>query len=246
MPLSKARPSPRPSATSSFRDNTNRSGETDDRPRFGLGDDHENIHRKKRQHGRQWSYASQRTTSVIPIKSDAETQNKNDENETVDEFGAIDAVPSASTGGRFKRPDFLLQGLLARAKNRVRDRSERGEKGDEDVSQGFDTQMFLPDEALTATMYQFVRHDCTLSPMGISFERHCDIRPLRLLPISANPVSCAMAIVGQVMPLSIDSPELAPQWAQFGAPLADGCHDSPMSCQFSILPSFFFLSFFPL
>jgi hypothetical protein len=102
---------------------------------LGLNDDHENTHRRKRQHGRQWSRASRRTTGVIPIKSDAEIQNENDKNETVNELGAVDAVPSASTGGRFKRPDFVLQGLITRAKNRVRDRSGRGEKADEDVSQ---------------------------------------------------------------------------------------------------------------
>ncbi|RGP61823.1 hypothetical protein FLONG3_10410 [Fusarium longipes] len=133
MPLSKARPSQRPSAMSSFSDNTNRSGETDERSRLGLEDDYENTHVRKQQHGRQWSYASQKTTNVIPIKPDAEIQKEDDENENVNEFGAIGAVPSPSTGGRFKRPDFLLQGLLTRAKNRVRDRSGRVEKSDEDV-----------------------------------------------------------------------------------------------------------------
>lgn len=103
-----------------------------------MNDDHENALRRKRQHGRQWSRVSRRNTSVIPNRSGAEIQNENDENngdETVDESGAVDTVPSASTGGRFKRPDFVLQGLITRAKNRVRDRNGRGEKGDEDVSQ---------------------------------------------------------------------------------------------------------------
>ncbi|KAG8359908.1 hypothetical protein FVEN_g2554 [Fusarium venenatum] len=133
MPLTKTRPS-RPSATSSFSD-ANRSGETDDRPRLGLNDDHENTSRRKRQHGRQWSHASWRNTSVIPIKYDAEIQNENqnNDNEAIEEFGTVNTVPSASTGGRFKRPDFVLQGLITRAKNRVRDRNGRGEKGGEDV-----------------------------------------------------------------------------------------------------------------
>ncbi|KAG8671470.1 hypothetical protein FPOAC1_004718 [Fusarium poae] len=135
MPLTKTRPSPRPSATGSFSD-ANISGETEDRPRLGLNDDHEKTPRRKRQHGRQWSHAaSWRSTSVIPIKNDAEIQNENqnDNNETIEEFGAVDTVPSASIGGRFKRPDFVLQGLITRAKNRVRDRNGRGEKVDDDV-----------------------------------------------------------------------------------------------------------------
>lgn len=138
MPLSKARPSPRPSVTGSFGDSTDKSGERRDKPESGL-DNNENTQGRKRQHGRQWSYVPQRTTSVIPFKSDTEIQNENDENEIAGESGAIDTVASASTGGRFKRPDFLLQGLLARAKNRVRERSGRGDKLDENVSQVFYT-----------------------------------------------------------------------------------------------------------
>lgn len=67
-----------------------------------------------------------------------------------------------------------------------------------------------------------------------------------------------MAIFGQVMPLSIDSPELAPQWAQFRGAYGrysglfvtelDGCHDGPMSWMsgfFSFLPSFSSSFFLP-
>ena len=72
-----------------------------------------------------------------------------------------------------------------------------------------------------------------------------------------------MTISGQVMPLSIDSPELAPQWAQFGGvsgrwPVCAvwylskmaGCHDNldRMSCllSFLLLPFLFLFFFFSL
>lgn len=182
MPLSKARPSPRPSATSSFSDVANKSEveARKDRLRLKSDEDEENTYGRNRQHGRQ------RATSVIPDKFDTNTDNQNqnqseDEDEAVNESGAMDAVAptSASTGGRFIRPDFLIQGLLARAKNRVRERSGRGEKGDENVSHDFDTCILL---SLTRhslpVLYQLIRHDCMTLPMRGASERHCDIRPL--------------------------------------------------------------------
>lgn len=48
---------------------------------------------------------------------------------TVVQDGAGDQngdTTAASSGSRFARPDYLLQGLLARAKQRVRDRGGRG------------------------------------------------------------------------------------------------------------------------
>jgi len=175
---------------SSFSDVANKSEveARKDRLRLKSDEDEENTYGRNRRHGRQ------RTTSVIPDKSDTNTENQNqnqnqnqsededeDEDEAVNESGAIDAVAptSASTGGRFIRPDFLIQGLLARAKNRVRERSGRGEKGDENVSQDFDTCILL---SLTRyslpVLYQLIRHDCMALPMRGASERHCDIRPL--------------------------------------------------------------------
>ncbi|KAG4278778.1 hypothetical protein FPRO04_06099 [Fusarium proliferatum] len=137
MPLSKPRPSPRSTATSSFSDTTEKSGAK-------LTDENKNAPSQKR-HERsksrglllpqsQSGATSTATTSIIPTKSpiaDGDAQNENDENDPIDGSGAIGA--SASTGGRFTRPDYLLHGLLTRAKNRVKDRSGRDkEKGNGD------------------------------------------------------------------------------------------------------------------
>ncbi|ENH65468.1 hypothetical protein FOC1_g10006849 [Fusarium oxysporum f. sp. cubense race 1] len=140
MPLSKSRPSPRPSATSSFSDTTNKSG-----PK--LTAENKDAPSQKR-HERQKSRAlllpqsgatlttTTATASIIPTKSpiaDGDVPNENDENDLIDDSGAIGA--SASTGGRFTRPDYLLHGLLARARNRVKDRTGRDkEKGNGDTT----------------------------------------------------------------------------------------------------------------
>lgn len=157
MPLSKPRPSPRPSATSSFSDTTNKSG-----PK--LTAENKDAPSQKR-HERQNSRAlllpqsgatlttTTATTSIIPTKypiADGDVPNENDENDLIDDSGAIGA--SASTGGRFTRPDYLLHGLLARARNRVKDRTGRDkEKGNGDVSQDFDKLFtgIIPDETPT-------------------------------------------------------------------------------------------------
>ena len=185
MPLGKARPSPRPSVTSSFSDIANKSEARKDKFRLKSDEDEENTYGRNRQHERQ------RTTSVIPGKSDTDTENQNqnqDEDEAVTGSGAIDTVAptSASTGGRFMRPDFLIQGLLARAKNRVRERSGRGEKGDENVSQDFATCILLSLTRHSLSAYLLLavlyRHDYMTLPIKGASERHCDIRPLRLHP----------------------------------------------------------------
>ena len=187
MPLSKARPSPRPSVTGSFSDIANKSEARKDKFRLRSDEDEEDTYGRNRQHERQ------RTTSVIPGKSDTDTENQNqnqdeDEDEAVTGSGAIDTVAptSASTGGRFMRPDFLIQGLLARAKNRVRERSGRGEKGDENVSQDFATCILLSLTRHSLSAYLLLavlyRHDYMTLPIKGASERHCDIRPLHLHP----------------------------------------------------------------
>ena len=194
MPLSKARPPPRPSVTSSFSDIANKSEARKDKFRLKSDEDEENTYGRNRQHERQ------RTTSVIPGKSDTDTntenqnyQNENqNEDEDEDESGAIDTVAptSASTGGRFMRPDFLIQGLLARAKNRVRERSGRGEKGDENVSQDFATCILLSLTRHSLSTYLLLavlyRHDYMVLPIKGASERHGDIRPLHSHPLLAT------------------------------------------------------------
>ncbi|KAF9768405.1 hypothetical protein IL306_014303 [Fusarium sp. DS 682] len=145
MPLSKPRPSPRPSATSIFSDITNKSEVKKDKSESNLIDENNKNAPAQKRHERQKSRAlllpqsgatsttTTATTSIIPSGSaiaDGEVQNENDENDLVDDSGTIGA--STSTGGRFTRPDYLFQGLLARARNRVKDRSGRDkEKGNE-------------------------------------------------------------------------------------------------------------------
>ncbi|KAF4345968.1 hypothetical protein FBEOM_110 [Fusarium beomiforme] len=181
MPLSKPRPSPRPSATSIFSDITNKSEDKKDKSESKLPDENKNAPAQKR-HERQKSRAlvppqsgatsttTTATASIIPARStiaDGEVQNQNDENNLVDDPGPIGT--STSTGGRFTRPDYLFQGLLARARNRVKDRSARDkEKGNAD-----------------------------LRPAN-----HC--RVLGRSSLSGDAIA-------------IEGPELAPQWAQFGA-----------------------------
>lgn len=151
---------------SSFSDTTDKSGAK-------LTDENKNAPSQKR-HERsksrglllpqsQSGATSTATTSIIPTKSpiaDGDAQNENDENDPIDGSGAIGA--SASTGGRFTRPDYLLHGLLTRAKNRVKDRSGRDkEKGNGDVSQDFDKLFtgIIPDETPT----HHLRHNCKSS-----------------------------------------------------------------------------------
>lgn len=175
MPLSKPRPSPRSTATSSFSDTTDKSG-----PK--LTDENKNAPSQKR-HERQKSRGllllpqsqsgatSTATTSIIPTKSpiaDGDAQNENDDNDPIDGSGAIGA--SAPTGGRFTRPDYLLHGLLTRAKNRVKDRTGRDkEKGNGDVSQDFDKLFtgIIPDETPTT---HHLHHNCKSS---IPFPDQC-------------------------------------------------------------------------
>ncbi|KAM0556888.1 hypothetical protein ACHAPJ_005561 [Fusarium lateritium] len=141
MPLSKLRPSPRPSATSSFSSSsniTNKSEVKKDKSESKSTEDNKNTPARKRHHERQRSRAQPQnattSTSIIAAKSannDSEILNENDENDAADESGAIGA--SASTGGRFARPDYLLQDLLARAKKRVKERGGRADKIDGDT-----------------------------------------------------------------------------------------------------------------
>lgn len=192
MPLSKSRPSPRPTATNSFSDTTDKTGTK-------LTDENKNAPSQKR-HERQKSRAlllpqsqsgatSTATTSTIPAKSpiaDRYAQNENDENEAIDDSGAIGA--SASTGGRFTRPDYLLHDLLTRAKNRVKDRTGRErdkekekEKGNGDVSQDFDKSFagIIPDETPTHNLH--LHHNCRSSIHSLisaHSERQWKIRPL--------------------------------------------------------------------
>ncbi|PNP76892.1 hypothetical protein FNYG_09782 [Fusarium nygamai] len=214
MPLSKPRPSPRSTATSSFSDTTDKTG-----PK--LTDENKNAPSQKR-HERQKSRAllvpqsqsgatSTATTNTIPTKSpmaDGDAQNENDENEPVDDSGAIGA--SASTGGRFTRPDYLLHGLLTRAKNRVKDRTGRErdkekEKGNGDVSQDFDKSFteIIPDETPTS-------------------ERQWKIRPLLSPGQASQPLSRARAIFSQVMRLPFRALNWPLNGLSSGAPLTDG------------------------
>ncbi|KAF5017401.1 hypothetical protein F66182_10673 [Fusarium sp. NRRL 66182] len=138
MPLSKLRPSPRPSATSSSF--SGRSESNKDRLELTSAEDNKNANAApKRQHERQRSRALPRnattgattgaTTNIIATKSAPNgTEFGND---AVDESDAIGA--SASAGTRLARPDYLIQGLLARAKKRVKERGGRAEKNDQDT-----------------------------------------------------------------------------------------------------------------
>ncbi|KAM0446383.1 hypothetical protein ACHAQK_001305 [Fusarium lateritium] len=140
MPLSKSRPSLRPSAISSFSNTSNKSNGKEDKSWLQLAEDDKETTTRKRQHEWQRFQAQPQrgaTAARSPTKSPTDItgfQNRNYENDDVAESSAIGAStspsqsPTSSTAGRFTRPDYLLQDLLTRAKKRVKDRRARGDE----------------------------------------------------------------------------------------------------------------------
>jgi hypothetical protein len=243
MPLSKSRPSPRPSAISSFSDISNKSDAKKDKSWLQLAEDGKETTTRRRQHERQRSQAQPQasttaarspttTTRIIPAESPTDVtrfQSGNYENDVIAESSVIGASPSpspsptSSTAGRFTRPDYLLQDLLTRAKKRVRDRKARG---DEDVSHDFD-KFFL----IRHTLFLIMTTIC----MSLPGEARIGEKEYQATAASAQisqPLSRARMIFffscsGHA--IAINSPELAPQWRVMSP--RDGCHDGPMSTQ---------------
>ncbi|KAM5381933.1 hypothetical protein ACJZ2D_002721 [Fusarium nematophilum] len=128
MPLTKSRPSPRPGANDgSFSVGSDVTSRSKDRDK-SLSKSAENkiAPALRRQHERQGSRAQpQGATAASSTATDPQNEVNAADADAVDDSGAIGASGSSSTGSRFVRPDYLLQGLLLRAKKRVKDRGGR-------------------------------------------------------------------------------------------------------------------------
>jgi hypothetical protein len=243
MPLSKSRPSPRPSAISSFSDISNKSDTKEGKSWLQLAEDDKETTTRRRQHERQRSQAQPQggtttartpttTTSIIAAKSPtgvAGFQSRNHENDVVAESSAIGASPSpspsptSSTAGRFTRPDYLLQDLLTRAKKRVKDRRARG---DEDVSQD-SNEFFLIRHALFLIMTTIC-----MSPPGEARIGEKEHQATAASAQISQPLSRARTIfffLAQVMPLLLT----ALNWPLNGVSCLQEMDVMMVQCQFN-------------
>ncbi|KAI8722245.1 hypothetical protein NCS52_00368000 [Fusarium sp. LHS14.1] len=131
MPLTKSRPSPRPTASSTFSDVADKSlSLRRDRKKKQKDRSAENKiapahYEQQRSRALQPQNAMGVTTIITAAMNDDDNYNDGEDSaeDDTEDSGAIGA--SAAGTGRFARPDYLLQGLLARARKRVKERGGR-------------------------------------------------------------------------------------------------------------------------
>lgn len=144
MPLTKSRPSPRPAASSTFSDAADKSLRRDRKKKQKDRSAENKIapvhHERQRSRALQPQSAMGVTTTITAAMNDDNDGEDSAEDDT-EESGAIGA--SAAGTGRFARPDYLLQGLLARARKRVKERGGRINVAEGDGERVSEREVFL-------------------------------------------------------------------------------------------------------